>query len=396
MENAIYGIIFLFIILSILIVLYNYYNRIYEVIKEQNNDDQKQFTSSKLGPSVYDKCLPGYCVTSLSNGVKRCPLSSNDSLAYNASIEVCNPEFYCLDKNLPYALNSTGNVNENGICEEDKRCRCVKDITSFYYSTVYFTLDNGSPYIEQKTEENYNIVQNVITESVKNPGKAIFKLPEDSFYKLNPNVTNRLESGCDLGVKERPDYKNMLNCTFKNPCILGQFSYNVDDKDSRNFCNFLSKGKKYMQDPEYYTLGCSIGDGCYYNDQDKTKYFPDYDEQAFDDVNDNIKKIGVRNLYYPIFNPNTYKQECIRCYPLIITNLVFDNNNKLGSVDIIYSGEDFEFMTPLFVTYPEDYGQKFKVTVVQKRITKIELDGNTNKAYVAPLSIELNISKLIF
>jgi hypothetical protein len=400
MDNySLMGIVIL-IIFFILTILLSFFRK--KAIDEITTVNQNTNSNVSLGDSSYQKCIPGYCVTSILNGIKRCPSDPKDSLSYISGLEVCNPEFFCVDKNTPYALTTTGEVNVSGECETGIRCRCINEIRSPYYSTVYFTAENGNPY----SDKDYILVQTQIEDAQKNPGKVIFKMPENTFYKLNPAVLNRLEGGCDFKISKdikfinnsdynSPDQLNMMLCLSKenNPCLSGQMMYNIDNTNPRNFTNFYSKGISYLDDPMYYTLGCSIGGGCYLEDTDQSKYFPDYDDKAFNVVYNNLT---LPSLYYPVFNPNTYRQECLKPKPFVLSKLNFDNNGNLKSVDVIYSSKDFIYVLPVFTIFPISFDKKQQFTVltdIDGRVTSITPINTVN--YIITEQLSLRISSLI-
>lgn len=47
------------------------------------------------------------------------------------------------------------------------------------------------------------------------------------------------------------------------------------------------------------------------------------------------------SMYYPVWNPVLYQQECIRCKPLLLTFAELDSSNNLENVVIQFSGKDF-------------------------------------------------------
>jgi hypothetical protein len=367
-STPIYGIIILIFLLLLTTILSYFHSSVQKDISSVN---QNANSTISLGKTIYQKCSPGLCVTSKLTGIKRCPTLPTDTLSYLDGIEVCNPEFFCTDKETPYAITSSGEVNEAGECEQGDRCRCINEFRSYYYSATYFEATNGNPYSD--SENNYILTQTPIEDAQKNPGKVVFKMPPNTFYKLNPSVLNRLTSGCDFKFgkdknfltnegSNSPDETNMLNCMTEdnNPCIQGQIMYNIDDTNPRNFCSLLSKGIGYLEDPAYYTISCGLGSGCSNpHVSDTSKFYPNFDVQAF-----GVKyyDVTIPTLYYPVFNTNTYKQECMKCKPIVLTELTF-SSGVLTTVVIKYSSDDFVYFQPIFTIYPLsfDIGQEFSL-----------------------------------
>lgn len=47
------------------------------------------------------------------------------------------------------------------------------------------------------------------------------------------------------------------------------------------------------------------------------------------------------SMYYPVWNPVLYQQECIRCKPLLLTYPQINSQNKIENIIIQFSGKDF-------------------------------------------------------
>lgn len=91
-------------------------------------------------------CSPGQCVTNIYSGIKTCPSNNEDIMSINPSIEVCNSPFVCDNPITPFAVQSDGSTNIDGICPTGVRCRCVRRQFCAEYVTAYFTAVNGNPY----------------------------------------------------------------------------------------------------------------------------------------------------------------------------------------------------------------------------------------------------------
>jgi len=101
--------------------------------------------SSDNRSSFEIQCGIGQCATDLFSGFKTCP--SNDvSLTVNPSEAVCNSRFLCDNPLTPFALQSDGSTNINGICEENTECPCLRYSQCPQYILSAFTSNNGNPY----------------------------------------------------------------------------------------------------------------------------------------------------------------------------------------------------------------------------------------------------------
>ena len=270
-SNVIYGIVILVLLFFLWYILYTI-NKNSKIIVSPSDTNKLQNNKDLIQNALFDKCPNGYCATNIMTGIKRCPESVDNSISYQVGLEVCNPKYSCTDKSTPYALNSTGEVNISGKCESDFfPCKCVNYISAPYYSTVYFKMENGSAYQKTPEYENYTLTQLPINSAISNPGRAQFSIddPSSEFFKINPAYVRRITNACNFydntltDITSEPTPFSMLKCIGdNNPCIQGQMSYNIDNKNPRDFCNFYSVGDKYLDDPIFYTIGCSIGNGC--------------------------------------------------------------------------------------------------------------------------------------
>lgn len=166
---------------------------------------------------------------------------------------------------------------------------------------------------------------------------------------------------------EEPNWKNMLLCTQndKEVCKYGTFSYNYDrlrnQQDSnivsvnetftRNFCQLNPTrdpglfNNDYLTDPAYYTLSCSIGDGCNgknfsknANQESIAKFFPDVDINAING------QWGVSTALFPrvffnddtqLLNENTVQPGDFWSIKIINQNLVTGNQVTQPGTSIV-------------------------------------------------------------
>lgn len=92
------------------------------------------------------QCAPGQCATNIATGVKDCPAAADDIKSINPSTQVCNSPFSCESDSTPFALQSDGSTNLNGVCEPNVQCRCLTQPQCAYYVTAYFGAENGNPF----------------------------------------------------------------------------------------------------------------------------------------------------------------------------------------------------------------------------------------------------------
>ena len=323
-----------------------------ESVKSALNMDINKETKNVFGLSSSDDlndkniqlCAINECVLDTETGLKKCPEHDNERLARDTKTEECTMGHLCTNDKLPYALNTDGSINHHGICDNNYNCPCVSDITCPIYVTSTLEILNGNAYNISTSDNNYFVVQN----ENKDYG-FIAPVVDDKtkICRINPDFTDRIVHGnsfkynegdrfdCDntwdmtnidgIGWHDDPcaqnatlpTYKSML--TFiqadKNICARGQLSYNIDRilsddfnnaSNARHFCQSDIVGfDTYLSHPIYYTLSCTMGDGCddillgyefadsnndsleTYRDmvrERKEKYFPDYDTSGISNM----------------------------------------------------------------------------------------------------------------
>lgn len=91
-------------------------------------------------------CAPGQCATNLQSGFKSCPTNEQDRIAVNPAQDVCNSPFVCDNPLTPFAVQSDGSTNINGICEPNTTCPCLRVSQCPEYIISVFTTSNGNPY----------------------------------------------------------------------------------------------------------------------------------------------------------------------------------------------------------------------------------------------------------
>ncbi len=110
-------------------------------------------TTNELEPTNTDTrtrsaftCLPGQCATNIQSGFKTCPKNSNISMTIDPTQSVCNSRFLCDNPLTPFAVQSDGSTNINGICEVGIECPCLRYSQCPDYILSVFTVSNGNPY----------------------------------------------------------------------------------------------------------------------------------------------------------------------------------------------------------------------------------------------------------
>ena len=111
--------------------------------KSTSPDDPVNFDNRT---SANIRCVPGQCATNLQSGFKTCPLNPSESLTVDPAQDVCNSPFVCDNPLTPFAVQSDGSTNINGVCEPNVQCPCLRVSQCPDYILSVFTISNGNPY----------------------------------------------------------------------------------------------------------------------------------------------------------------------------------------------------------------------------------------------------------
>lgn len=202
---------------------------------------------------LYGQCAVGQCPTNIYNGERRCSGDPTEIMLYDPAFEVCNSPYTCENSRTPYALQSDGSTNLNGVCETGNVCRCLTSQQCPSYSMVLFGMQNGSAYLTGTTGSRYTIGQT----PANNPSSVgvepvSYTNGNTQFCRINAYDTNRLTPGA-CNFTSIPTAQDMLDCTNRNPCITGALSY-VTNADPSKFVA--------SRDINYYPLSCVPGVPC--------------------------------------------------------------------------------------------------------------------------------------
>ena len=103
-------------------------------------------TPRKSPTNVEVACAPGQCITNIYTGEKTCPSSDNITFFVNPTREVCNSKYTCESSTTPFAVQSDGSTNADGICEPNVVCRCLQKPQCANYILTFFEATGGNPF----------------------------------------------------------------------------------------------------------------------------------------------------------------------------------------------------------------------------------------------------------
>ena len=179
------------------------------------------FKSDTLEREAFLQCLVGYCATSLTTGVKRCP-AKNDRIIYDPQNEVCNPVGLCTAPQTPNAELGDGSTNSVGQCDTiTTPCRCLPFPKCQGYVSNHFEYSVVSESnITDVVATNINIVEGNV--GARNVGDTT-----DAFSCSIPgaSLANVITASNCAGLTTVDDYNK---CVRTNACPNGVMSVIVE------------------------------------------------------------------------------------------------------------------------------------------------------------------------
>lgn len=178
-------------------------------------------------------CAPGQCITNLFTGIKNCPSDTSEILSINPTNEVCNSPFTCEDEKTPFAEQSDGSTNSDGVCPEGVKCRCLQKAACANYITSYFSPFYGNAF--QPIRD-----QRIVFEQISS-----YKDLAGVFQQEPPLSTGSLDF-CSVPF----EWVNELRI-WPSECTRGTLAFLPEDPSNFGPDNFQTT-----------PLGCVIGEKC--------------------------------------------------------------------------------------------------------------------------------------
>lgn len=209
-------------------------------------------------------CGAGQCSTNIQSGFKTCPINDQQSIAVDPSREVCNSRFVCDNPLTPYAVQSDGSTNINGVCEPNTECPCVNNFRCPNYILSVFTTSNGNPY-QSLSGQRITFPQNSAYISSSGTPTDLppiqFTNPSTTFCLAPPAWLPLSNPGCNfVSGTNNITYSDILYCMGgsngcsglnSNPCLQGTLAFITDNPDSLRQSNIATS-----------QLGCARGNPC--------------------------------------------------------------------------------------------------------------------------------------
>lgn len=211
-------------------------------------------------------CATGQCGTNIQSGFKTCP-AENVAITIDPAVSVCNSRFVCDNPLTPFAVNSDGSTNINGVCEPNVECPCLQISQCPNYVLSVFTTSNGNPY-QQLNGQRITFPQQSTYVSTVGGGQTDtppiqFSNPATTFCAASLAFLPLSNPGCNF-VKA-PDgnsmtYSDLLLCmglqkgcsgVQGSPCLQGTLAIISDDPDTL-----------VTQNLQNYQFACVRGEPC--------------------------------------------------------------------------------------------------------------------------------------
>jgi hypothetical protein len=188
------------------------------------------------------QCGISNCAVNLLTGFKRCP-EPTQSINANPRFEVCNQPFACDNPLTPFALQSDGSTNLQGICQNGIQCPCKRQMQCADYITSLFQAQGGNPYAPLPTQriifpqtnvfaDPVQAIINPSAQTLSNQTPIINPDPATNFCTVPIDWLYNAVPGCPYIAKPAKDsiafcmgMPNNCNGVIANPCLVGTLAF---------------------------------------------------------------------------------------------------------------------------------------------------------------------------
>lgn len=245
---------------------------------------------------AFETCAIGLCPTNRATGEKRCPVNTAIPLEYDPILEGCNPPKACTDNATPYAVQSDGSTDFNGICDVEG-CRCVNYFSTPSYTQVLFNVGGGDIY-NQPPNQQSRIVFSQQATPYAGEGNIVpirYKDPTVQFPSISPSyLPNIMPNNCSVLFSEipEPNPTDLLSCINRNPCVVGRMAFVPPNVVAYN--NIIADSNNLLSG------GTPLA--CVPNTVENAPEPLSYPNSCFTDT---------IQLYVPVFNSTTGRINCV-------------------------------------------------------------------------------------
>lgn len=220
----------------------------------QSTNPSDPVTSDNRAPNFL-LCPTGSCAINLVSGIKTCPVSEDAAMPYDPSQSTCSGRFVCDNPLAPFAVQSDGSTNINGICEPNVECQCLNISQCPQYVLSAFTTSNGNPYI---SFANQRITFPQVSSYINSAGQVStdppiqYTNPSTTFCAAPMSWLPFSNPGCNfIGANQvnSMTYNDILICTNSvngcdgftgNPCLQGTLAAVTNSPDTLTQQNIVN------------------------------------------------------------------------------------------------------------------------------------------------------------
>ena len=260
-EESTEEVVLVLISLIILIVFSGFI--IYLLISSgfQTSSQDNRTTLDNRGQTTF-QCGISECSVNLQSGFKTCP-EPNQSITINPAESVCSSRFVCNNNILPFAVQSNGSTNINGICEPNVECSCLAVSQCPNYILSAFTVSNGNAFQNYSGQRiTFPQISNYVSGGEISDNPPIrFNNPATTFCNANLSMLPIATPGCNfVDNTKQMSYNDLVICMGGskgcsglnvNPCLQGTLALITDNIELVNRTNIQN-----------YQYGCVRGEPC--------------------------------------------------------------------------------------------------------------------------------------
>ena len=262
-------------------------------------------------------------------------VSGSNILNVNSSLGISKDDSISISQNFTVSniIGTSVYLNKNLNVTDSLLAKAGYELLFYSNSSQFLSIGNVSSFSNKQTFEAFSV-----TGDKSNPVSPSSFIENDSlqFYKL---------FGFNgLGYNTRYDYQT------KSRVYSSDYYYNQFRNDNSNIS---------LPEISYpFTI---------YEFLNITK------QAGLLEKNANFKQ--AYSLYYPVFNQDNFKQECVYCSPSLLTDLYINKNGNISGINIQFSGQDYYQYNPgNFNNLDSYYHTTFGLTALNKPGVK----SNTN------------------
>jgi hypothetical protein len=205
---------------------------IYSIKKTPNVTVVTQTSNGTTVNGLGQVCGAGQCSVNIQTGAKTCPSLASANIIADPATEACTDANRCDEIRIPYALQSDGSTNINGVCEPNVVCRCLNKPRCANQNTVLFTATNGNVNTAlpgQRITITQNVISNSGATGATSTGVAVFPNvvisdPVNQFCTISNSWLQFVSPGTcselDITIPS-----NLALCQSRNFCASGTAAF---------------------------------------------------------------------------------------------------------------------------------------------------------------------------